>query len=424
MKSKTLKIFITSIFLFFIIITSFLIYSDTHPPTTTLTIGIYAGSSWDVPDNEQYHMINYTIHKFQKKHPNIKINYESGIRTSDYINWLSEKIIEGKTPDVIMMPQSNFNLFASNNTFLDLSPFLNKDNLRHSFYPGALASGQYNGKQFTLPYETNPTLLIANQTILTKNKIHSLYKINNVEYFRNICHQISLKKNQYGITDSYNWQDAILACNVSLFTGNNHELELTNLQARHAFNLIEDLKSNAPIHNVTQEMFDQGKVAFMPLPFAQFRTYTTYPYYVTEQTDFEKKAIKMPGQNSTPASTVGFGISKNCKNSKLAWEFIRMLCSNRQVQQELMKTNMGCSVLPKVIKSLQTKHLLLHNSATRKNISTKQLDLILRDETIYPKFKNYNQIMYRLDYQIQESLNKGNLDSQLFNIQLNINKNP
>ena len=119
MKSKTLKIFITSIFLFFIIITSFLIYSDTHPTTTTLTIGIYAGSSWDVPDNEQYHMINYTIYKFQKKYPNIKINYESGIRTSDYINWLSEKIIEGKTPDVIMMPQSNFNLFASNNTFFD-----------------------------------------------------------------------------------------------------------------------------------------------------------------------------------------------------------------------------------------------------------------------------------------------------------------
>lgn len=89
-----------------------------------------------------------------------------------------------------------------------------------------------------------------------------------------------------------------------------------------------------------------------------------------------------------------------------------------------MKTNMGCSVLPKVIKNSQTKHLLLHSSATRRNISTKQLDLILRDETIYPKFKNYNQIMYRLDYQIQKSLNKGNLDSQLFNIQLNINKNP
>ena len=41
-------------------------------------------------------------------------------------------------------------------------------------------------------------------------------------------------------------------------------------------------------------MFDQGKVAFMPLPFAQFRTYTTYPYYVTEQTNFEKKQLKCP----------------------------------------------------------------------------------------------------------------------------------
>ena len=47
---------------------------------------------------------------------------------------------------------------------------------------------------------------------------------------------------------------------------------------------------------------------------------------------------------------------------------------------------------------------------------------ILKDETVEPKFKNYYTVLARLDYQIETALNNGDLASQLFNIQLNINK--
>ena len=66
--------------------------------------------------------------------------------------------------------------------------------------------------------------------------------------------------------------------------------------------------------------------------------------------------------------------------------------------------------------------LSARDESFKDSISTTQLDAILKDETVEPKFKNYYTVLARLDYQIETALNNGNLASQLFNIQLNINK--
>ena len=402
---------------------SLVIYSNKNPhPRQTLTIGLYTGSSWNVPNDQQYHMIDYAIHEFKKEHPNVKIKYESGVCKSDYINWLSEKIVNGQTPDVVMMPPEYFNLFASEKTFKDLSSYIKKDNLTSKFYAGSLAAGNYQGKQYTLPYETNPTLLIANQNLLYRYGIKNLNSVEKINNFRTICHQISQHKKFYGVTSSYDWIDAQLAFHTNLFSGPNHSLQLTNTSARNGFNLIEDLNNDNQMQNVNNENFDCGEVAFMPLNFAQYRTYTSYPYHVTQDTKFREEELKMPGQHSTPSETVGFGISSQSHKDHLAWEFIKLLCSNQKTQQELMKTDKGCSVMPSVIKSKKTANILRQDNSTRNSINNIKLDKILRDTAITPKFRNYKQVMERLDYQIQQSLSNGNLDLDLFNIQQNINR--
>lgn len=395
------------------------IYDSLHP---TLTICIYTGSSWDVPNSRQYRMINYITKKFKKDYPNVKVAYESGIRKSDYINWLSEKIVNGQAPDVMIIPQENFNVFASEGAFKNITNYVKRENIGHKFYSGALAAGQYNNKQYALPYETNPTILLANQKLLKQNGLTDLNKVQNVNYFRNLCHQISIKKNQYGITSNYNWYDAQLAYGSKLFDDNNHALDLETPKVRAGFNLIEDLNNDSQLHNVTSNMFDQGSVAFMPLNFAQYRTYTSYPYYVTQNSNFAIKTLKMPGKKSTPASTTCFAISSQSRKTGIAWKFIKLVCSDKQVQQKLMQNHWGCSVMPSVIKTKETAKILARDESFKDSISTTQLDAILKDETVEPKFKNYYTVLARLDYQIETALNNGDLASQLFNIQLNINK--
>ena len=72
-----------------------------------LRIGVYAGSSWDVPTSQRSHALDLAIQKFEKSHPNVRVEYENGIPQSEYSNWLSEKIVSGKTPDVFMVSEKD-----------------------------------------------------------------------------------------------------------------------------------------------------------------------------------------------------------------------------------------------------------------------------------------------------------------------------
>ena len=78
--------------------------------------------------------------------------------------------------------------------------------------------------------------------------------------------------------------------------------------------------------------------------------------------------------------------------------------------------------MPQVIKSKKTSKILAENESTKSSIDNLLLDQILKDEVTYPKFKNYQSLMHQLDYQINEALQNGTLNSQLSTIQSNINR--
>ncbi|MGC4389123.1 sugar ABC transporter substrate-binding protein, partial [Streptococcus suis] len=47
------------------------------------------------------------------KHPKVKVVYETGIRKKDYADWLAQKIVSGKEPDVFVVPDDDFSRLAS-----------------------------------------------------------------------------------------------------------------------------------------------------------------------------------------------------------------------------------------------------------------------------------------------------------------------
>ena len=60
-----------------------------------LRIGVYAGSSWDVPNSRENRVLDSLIKKFEKTHPHVKVVYESGIPKDDYADWLAEQVLKG-----------------------------------------------------------------------------------------------------------------------------------------------------------------------------------------------------------------------------------------------------------------------------------------------------------------------------------------
>ena len=133
-----------------------------------LRLGVYAGSSWDVPSGKDYQFLDSVIKRFEKAHPNVDVQYETGILKEDYSSWLSKKIVEGKQPDVFMVPENDFNLLASTKTLANLDSYIKKDLKPSLFYHSAYNSGQFERKQFALPFESNPVMMCINNDLLKK----------------------------------------------------------------------------------------------------------------------------------------------------------------------------------------------------------------------------------------------------------------
>ena len=57
-----------------------------------LRIGVYAGSSWDVPNSRENKILDGLIKKFEKTHPHVKVIYEIGIPKDDNADCLAEQV--------------------------------------------------------------------------------------------------------------------------------------------------------------------------------------------------------------------------------------------------------------------------------------------------------------------------------------------
>ena len=137
---------------------------------TVLHIGVYAGSSWDVPTSQRSHALDRAIEKFEKSHPNVRVEYENGIPQSEYSNWLSEKIVSGKTPDVCMVSEQDISLLAARGVLENLNGYMSQKD-QATFYTAAFESCVYQEQPYALPYEINPILMCVNKDLLDKEGI-------------------------------------------------------------------------------------------------------------------------------------------------------------------------------------------------------------------------------------------------------------
>ena len=133
-----------------------------------LTIGIFAGSNWDVPSFDYYKMIDSAIARFEAKHKNVEVKYKSGILKDDYSLWLSNQLLIGDEPDLYMILNEDFNSLAALGALENLDNIIGNDHdfKVDKFYQSALIAGQYQESQYALPYEVNPTLMFVNKTLL------------------------------------------------------------------------------------------------------------------------------------------------------------------------------------------------------------------------------------------------------------------
>lgn len=395
--------------------------------------GMIAGSYWDVPTGSCYEVIDAAIRRFEEKHPGVRVTYTSGILKEDYPEWLAEQILLGKEPDVFMVPAGQLDILASMGVLKDLGRLMEADKEfeKEEYYPAAWQYGNIRNTQYALPYESVPTLMFVNKTLLDKEKINMPGADWTWEDFLSICKQVTKDTDGDGVIDQfgcfdYGWREAVDSNGATLFEKDGTISRFADSRVESAVRFVRDLNGVNEGYVVTAREFDQGKVAFRPFAFSEYRTYKPYPWRIKKYSDFEWDCVKLPsgpdGNGQSALDTLLMGIGSRSRQETLAWEFIKELCYEEETQLHLLEASQGLPVLRKAVESPLLKQVLGNDNPGNGNMDVEVICQVMEEARETPNFRLYPAAMSLADGEIGYIISgERSIDSGLLKLQREVN---
>ena len=396
-----------------------------------LRIGFPCDSYWNVPGENYYTFIDAAIARFEEEHPNVKVEYTSGIRVEEYTEWLSGQYLLGQEPDVMVILPEDFVQFSSAGALRALDGFIERDGdvETSDFYPAALQAGADRGKQYALPLECVPQMMFINKTLLQKEHIRIPDNDWTWDEFYGLCEQLTRDTDGDGIIDQfgvydYGWEEALTANGCSLFSADGQSCLLNQAPQESAMQFARQIYQLNAGTDLSDKTFDEGRVAFRPMLFSEYRSYEPYPWRIKRSSNFEWDCIAMPsgtgasGGNYSQLSTLMLGISQRTKYSRLAWQLLKTIACTEEMQTMVYTELSGVSALRSVTESAQVERLLQLDSQDTASRGMATLPVIMEDTIATPGFERYHRAMESADRLITEAMSADkNFELQLLQIQ-------
>ena len=344
-----------------------------------LTLGVFSDSYWGVQNGYANKIIDDAISRFEAKHPGVKVQFESGIMKSDYSEWLSEQMMKDTEPDVFFVQEADFSTFAQINALKNLNDLIKEDDSfdPDAFYRTAYEYGKYGGKQYALPIECAPNMMFVNKSILDREKIELPARDWTWNDFYRICRKVTKDTDGTGIIDqfgtvNYSWIDAFDANGVELFDEKGKNCDFTVKEIGDSIAFLEKLDALGSGNSLSERNFAQGNVVFQPMLFSEYRAYKSQEMSFKKYSGFEWDCVTMPagpsGDNYSRLDTLSIAMSENTTQEELAWEFMKLLTTDPQIQSEIFDYSAGISVLPEVTQSEETRRKITQSTGTEFNL--------------------------------------------------------
>lgn len=381
-----------------------------------LTVGIFAGSNWGVPQGEPYAVIDRAIEKFEERHPGVRVVYVSGIRREDYPEWLAAQFLKGEEPDVFLLPTEDFELYAERGALMEISPFVEGD---AEFSPelydrAAFQNGQKDGRSYALPCENMITLMFVNKTLLA----HEGLAMPPLDWtwadFCALSRQLTKDTDGDGVPDQfgyydYTWEQAAVANGVRLFREDGTASYFADPRMEETVRFIKELEGTHAGYKVTAHDFDMGRVAFRPFTFAEYRTYKPYPWRVKKYSSFEWDCIPLPagpsGGNITTMDSLLVGMSARTQRQELAWSLMKILTSDPEIQAMVLEKSHALPARRDVIRSRAAEEIFLWDAGENAMTATDVSDAMSAAVTPY-RFERRAEAMLYADREITAMIEK------------------
>lgn len=393
-----------------------------------LHLGIFAGSPWDVPSPESEKIIDDAIERFEKKYPNVQVEYVSGIMKEDYSEWISQQALEGTLPDVYMVLNEDLSKFADVGMLQALDGYIAGDKKMDisKYFSSTYAVGTYGSMQYALPFESVPTMMFVNKTLLEKEGIEIPDSDWTWSDFYAICEKVTKDSDGDGKLDQfgqygYTWQNALSSNSATLFNQDGSASTLKNSQVYSAIEFMRKLVKLNQNQEVTSQMFDEGNVAFCPMRFSEYRTYKPYPWSVKKYSSFEWDCITMPsgpqGDNASEMDTLAFGMSSYSLHKSLAWELLKMLSYDQSTQENIFAYRQGVSVIRDMTDSDIFQEYFLSDAPINQSHNFDFYEDMMENAILMRRFSGYDQAFTMADSEILRMIyTSGDIESDILSL--------
>lgn len=395
-----------------------------------IRIGVFSDSYWEVQNGYSCQILDDAIALFEERHPGVTVEYTSGIMKEDYPEWLSEQILKGTAPDLFYMPGEYFNDFAEIGALKELTPLIEGDETfdPDQYFTSAYGDGAYEGIQYALPFECAPKLMFVNKSILNAEGIVMPDGSWTWETFYEICRQVTRDTDgnetvdQFG-TVGYTWEDAFDSNGVVLFDERGTECYLTDRKAGAAISFLEKLEALNSGYSVSSREFALGNVAFQPMLFSEYRAYRSYPLSIKKYSGFEWDCLPMPagpdGGNVSRLDTLSIAMSASTIHTEQAWELMKLLTCEEEIQTEIFDYSEGVPVQRAVV---EAKWSQINAAEGGSAMDLQILSRAVEEAVATPRFHDHKEAVEEVDRAIRIIL-EGNSNINMETIIQNRNIN-
>lgn len=393
-----------------------------------IEFALFAGSNWGVPTGDSYRIYDEAIQRFELENPRIKVSYRSGTLREDYSEWLAQRIVRGKDPDVFVVLPEDFNTYAAIGVMEDLDDQIAADPSFPvgGFYRTAIVSGRSQNHQLALPIEIVPNLMFVNTTLLAEAGIPKPKPGWTWADFTDICRKMTRDSDGDGVIDRFgatriSWRYFAFANGLVPFDTNGTIGYFDSPAFIRTITFLADLRK---LSNGQREPdFNSGEVAMTCDQFSMYRAYNYWPYSVKRYASFNWEAMEMPkgpdGRNASELSSLLLAIARRSAHKAEAWKFLTFLAADPDIQRSVLQFSYGWPALRRASEGPDVAAMLRRNfSATVGFIDRPIIDQIIEHSVAAPRFKKFTAAMdladkelYRIiddPYDLEDRLHKLN----------------
>ena len=210
---------------------------------------------------------------------------------------------------------------------------------------------------------------------------------------------------QFG-TVNYSWIDAFDANGVRLFDEKGRSCDFTVREIGDAIAFLEKLNALNSERSLYERNFAQGNVVFQPMLFSEYRAYKSQELSFKKYSGFEWECVTMPsgpsGDNYSRLDTLSIAMSEKTTQEDTAWEFMKLLTSDPQIQSEIFDYSAGISVLPQVTQSSETQNRLKESTGSVFNLAI--LESAMRKSVFRTRFRGDDNAMEEVGLAVRSIL--------------------